>query len=287
MAPVPLAAYRPAPPRPPARPERPWWRTLRGWGAAAGWAVIVAGLAFVVVLFVRGNAEAARRATETAEVAREEEYRRTVYGWIQDTSSTAPVPDRAGHPVPTSGRAKRMWVISRMLVDRAVREREILARHGVGEDRSPADWGPARYSAYVSSARAYPAVRAYLEGSAAAIAELERTSAAWMEERTAALARESGIPARAIRDLLPPDFAGVAPGRARRVDAMLEMHRHLVRVDPRVHHAGANRQLWEREDDSDRFEELLEKQNDAIAAADRGRVRKNAMERATLSRAIE
>lgn len=286
MAPAAFEAYRP-PPRPPAPPERPWWQTFGGWMSAAGWVVIVGTLALVVLLFVRGSREAGRRETEKTEVAREEEYRRRVNVWLADTSASAPVPERAGGPVPTSSRARRMWVISRMLVDRAVREREVMERHGVREDRSPAEWGTTRYAAYTASARAYPEVKAYLEGSAAALAELEKTSAAWMQERTAALARESGMPASEIRDIFPRDFAGGPLDRARLVDALLEMHRHLVRVDPRVHHGGANRQLWDREEDADRFEELLKKQNDAIAASHRARQTRLAVERAALSRAVE
>jgi hypothetical protein len=254
---------------------------------AAGWAVIVAVLAFIAVSFVRGSAEAGRRATETAEVAREQEHMRTVLAWVRDTSASTPAPGSAGRPLPTSDRAKRVWVISRMLEDRAVWERGVMQRHGVRGDRSPASWGTTRYAAYVANARAYPEVGAYLEGRAAAIEEIEKASAAWVEERTAALARESGIAAGEIRDIFPPDFTGGALDQARLVDAMLEMHRHLVRVDPRVHHAGANRQRWDREDDADRFEELLEKQNDAIAASRQARERRLAMERAALSRAIE
>lgn len=286
MAPVSHAAYRPAPPRPapprpPEEPERPRWLT------AAGWAAAVAGCVLFALFLFRASAAADRRAAEEAEIAREEEHRRKVDAWIQDTSANAPVPESAGRPVPTSDRAKQMWVISRMLVDRSLWEREVVERHGARDDRSPAAWGTPRYVAYVANARAYPEVGTYLEGRAAAIAELEKTSAAWVEERTAALARESGMPVSEIRDIFPRDFAGVARDEAPEVDAMLEIHRHLVRVDPRVQHGGGNRLLWEREDDARRFEELLAKQNDAVAASNQARVRRLARERAALSRVIE
>lgn len=280
MAPAPHAAYRPAPPRPP-EPERPWWKTASGWLTAAGWAVIVAGGVLFALFVVRANAAADRRAAEEAEVAREEEHRREVDAWLRDTSASAPVPESAGRPVPTSAGAKRMWVINRMLVDRSVWEREVMKRHGVEDDKPPpVDWGLSRYTAYVANARAHPEVGTYLEGRAAAIAEIEKTSAAWVEERTAALARESGMPASEIRDIFPRDFAGAALDEARKVNAMLEIHRHLVRVDPRVQHGGGNRLRWEREDDADRFEELLAKQNDAVAASNQARVRRLARERA-------
>lgn len=254
---------------------------------AGGWAVIVAALALLAVTFVRGSVEAGRRATEKEEVAREETYMRRVNAWIGDTASTAPPPDTAGHPVPTSDRAKRMWVVSRMLVDRALWQREVMERHG-GEDFDPPPaWEIRRYAAYVANARGYPGVGTDLEGRAAAMAEIEKTSAAWMDARTAALARASGLPASRVRDLFPRDFAGVTPDEARYAQALLEMHRHLVRVDPRVHPAGGNRQRWENEDEVNRFDELLAKQNDAGKAVSRARVNRLAGERAALARAIE
>ncbi|HEX8695514.1 MAG TPA: hypothetical protein VF746_24085 [Longimicrobium sp.] len=275
MAPVPHAAYRPAAPRPPEKPER------FGWATAAGWAVIVAGGVLFALFVFRANAAAERRAAEEVEVAREKEHRRKVDAWLRDTSASAPVPESAGRPVPTSDQAKRMWVINRMLVDRSVWEREVMERHGVEDDRPPpVDWGLSRYTAYVANARAHPEVGTYLEGRAAAIAEIEQTSAAWLEERIAALARESGMPASEIRDIFPRDFAGAARDQAREVNAMLEIHRHLVRVDPRVQHGGGVRLLWDREADARRFEELLAKQNDAVAASTQARARRLARDRA-------
>lgn len=283
MAPAALPAYRPAP-RPPAPPERPWWRTVGGWMSAAGWTVIVGALALLAFSFVRGSMEAGRRETEKAEVAREEEYRRRVNVYVQDTSANAAVPERAGLSVPASDRARRMWVVSRMLVDRSSREREILERHGVRRTMSMTTWLTPRYQA---DARAFPEVGRYLEGRAAATAEIRKTSAAWMEERTAALARESGMPVQEIRALFPPDFAGVTEEEARLDDVMLEFHRHFVRVDPRVHHAGGKELRFEREDDVHRGNELVVTVNAATAAADRARERRLAVERAALARAIE
>lgn len=252
--------------------------------SAAGWAVVVGALALLVIWFVRGSMEAGRRETEKAEVAREEEYRRSVNVYVQDTSANAAVPGRAGHPVPTSGRAKRMWVVSRMLVDRSSREREILERHGVRGTMSMTTWLTPRYQA---DARDFPEVGRYLEGRAAATAEIRKTSAAWMEERTAALARESGMPVQEIRALFPADFAGVTEEEARLEEVTLEFHRHFVRVDPRVHHAGGKELRFEREDDVRRGNELVVTLNAASAAADRARERRLAVERAALARAIE
>lgn len=282
MAPVSLGAYRPAPPRPP-EPARPWWRTVGGWMNAAGWGVIVGVCVLLAVAFVRGSAAAGRRATEKAEVAREEEYMRRVDAWVQDTSANAAVPDSAARPVPTSPRAKRMWVISRMLVDREVWEREVMQRHGVRGRGSPAEWETARYQA---SARDYPAVGRYLEGRVAAIVEIEKTSAAWMEERIAALARESGMPGGEIRGMLPRDFAGVTPEERREADVMLEVHRHYVRMDPRVRSGGGDQLLYQREEDMRRTNELVAKLHDAYAAAHQARASRLARDRA-LSRAIE
>jgi hypothetical protein len=282
MAPVSYAAYRPAP-RPPAEPERPWWRTVRGWGGAAGWAVIVGALVLLAVSFVRGSAEAGRRATEEAEMKREQEHLRLVNAWVQDTSVNAPPPDSAGRPAPTSDRAKRMWVISRMLVERSLWEREIMKRHGVGGRGTPAAWDTPRYQA---SARDYPEVGTYLEGRVAAFAEMEKDSAAWMEERVAALARESGMPASEIREILPRGLSGVTPEERREADVMLEVHRHYLRIDPWVRYAGGERLLYERPDETRVTDALVEKLHAAYAATNQARDRLT-RERVALSHAIE
>jgi hypothetical protein len=283
MGPVSYAAYRPAPPRPP-EPERPWWRTAGGWGNAAGWAVIVGVLALVVLAFVRGSAEAGRRKVEQAEVVREQEYIRVVNAWLQDTTATAPPSQSANRPVPTSARAKRMWVISRMLVDRSLWEREIMERHGVKGYRSPAAWDSTRYQA---SARSYPQVGRYVEGRVAAVAEIQKTSAAWMEERVAALARESGMTPQEIRDLFPSDFAGVTAEEVRLAEVMLQVHRHYVEMDPRVRHAGGEQLLYQRADDIRRSDQIVAKMHAANAAANQARQRKLDNERAALARAME
>ncbi|HEX6370134.1 MAG TPA: hypothetical protein VF006_14530 [Longimicrobium sp.] len=283
MAPVPYALYRPAPPRPP-EPQRPWWRTAGGWGSAAGWAVIVGGLALIAVAFVRGSAESGRRKVEKAEMAREEAHIRAVFVMMQDTLSNTTSLDTAPRPVPTSDRARRAWVISRMLVDRWVWERKVMQRHGVRGHTPPTQMGTARYQA---NAREYPEVGTYLEGRAAAIAEIEKTSAAWVAERTAALARESGLPASSIRDLLPPDFGGRARDDARHVSAMLEIHRHYVRVDPRVRPAGGEMLTWQRQDDAHRAAELAAKVNAAADDARQAQEQRLASEQAAFSRLVQ
>ena len=280
MAPVSLAASRPAPPRPPAEPERPWWRTPGGWMNAAGWGVIVAGCVLLAIGFVRSSAAADRRATERAEVAREKEHLRNVNVWIQDTSANAAVPESASRPVPTSDRARRMWVVNRMLVDRSVRERELMERHGVKGYTPPAAWETARYQA---NARTYPEVGRYLEGRVAAIAEIETTSDAWMEERAAALARESGLPLEEIRGIFPSDFARGTAEETRLADAMLQVHRHLARIDPRVRHAGGDQLLYERVDDARRFEALVVNMNDAAALVKHAQKRRRDRQNAALS----
>jgi hypothetical protein len=282
MAPVPHAVYRPAPPRPP-EPERPWWRTVGGWGSAAGWAVIVGLGVLIAVAFVRGSVEGGRRRTEKAEMAREEEHMRKVFVWMQD-STWALNPDSVRRPVPTTAGAKRIWAISQMLVDRRAWERQVMERHGVSGDTTPAVIGTARYQA---NARDYPQVGTYLEGRAAAIAEIEKTSAAWVQERMAALARESGLPAREVRDLFPDDFGGRAVDDARHVNAMLEIHRHYVRVDPRVRPAGGEMLSWQREDDARHAHELAARANAAAADATQARERRIASERAAFSRVVQ
>ena len=274
-------AYRPAPPRPP-EPERPWWRTGAGWGTAAGWAAVVAVCVLAGLFVFRLSGEADRKAAAEAEEAREVEHMLEVDAWTRDTSFNAAVPGGARRPVPTSDAAKRMWVMSRMLVDRRVREREVEERHGVRNRRLPEAWETPRYQA---NARSYPEVGRYLEGRAAAFAEIENTSAAWMEERIAALARESGLPAPEIRDLLPRGFAGAAPGEERTIAALLEMHRHLVRVDPRVRSAGGNLLTSEREDDLRRLHALEVKIEEAAAARIQGKTRKSAEDVAAMVRA--
>ena len=283
MGPVSFAAYRPAPPRPP-EPERPWWRTGGGWGNAVGWVIIVGVLALVAVLFVRGSAEAGRRKVENAEVVREQQYIRVVNAWLQDTTATAPPSASANRPVPTSARAKRVWVFSRMLVDRSLWEREIMERHGVKGHRSPAAWDSARYQA---SARNYPQVGRYAEGRVAAVAEIQKTSAAWMDERVATLARESGMTPQEIRDLFPSDFAGVPAEEARLADVMLQVHRHYVEMDPRVRPAGGEQLLYQREDDIHRSREIVTKMHEANDAANQARQRRLLNERAALVRVME
>lgn len=283
MAPVPYAVYRPAPPRPP-EPERPWWRTIGGWGSAAGWAVIAGVLVLIAVAFVRGAAENGRRKTEEAEMAREAAHIRTVFGMMQDTLSNAPALDTVPRPVPTSDRAKRVWVISRMLVDRWAWERALMQRHGVEGYRAPRELETAHYQA---NARDYPAVGRYLEGRAAAIAEIEKASDAWVEERTAALARESGLPAQAIRDLLPPGFGGMAPDQARHVNALLEIHRHWVRVDPRVRPAGGDMLSWQSQDEARRANELAARARAAADSARQARERRLDGEKAAFSSLID
>lgn len=268
MAPISCAAYRPTPARPPQEPERPAWRTAAGWLNAAGWAVIVAGCVLFALFFVRASAEAKRRAAEEAEVAREEEHRRKVIAWTRDTSATAAVPGGAGRPAPTSDPAKRLWVVNRLLEDQWVWRRGILEQHGASAHEPPRGWDTAPYRA---NARAYPQVAKYLEGHLAAMVEIERSSPAWLDAHAAVLARESGIPAREIRDMFLRDFGGVAWDERRVADARLELHRHCVRVDPRVHHAGGTRMLYERENDLRRTQELETALNNAYAQWQRAR----------------
>jgi len=256
MAPVSYAAYRPTPPRPPEEPERHRWLT------AAGWAVLAAMCVLVAFFIFRARAEGRRQATEEAEVAREQEHMRQVIAWMGDTVATAPVPGGARRPAPTSDAAKRLWVVSRMLEDQWVWRRGILERHGASAYRPPRGWDTAPYRA---DARSFPEVAKYLEGHLAAMMEIERSAPAWTEEHAAALARESGISAREIRDLFSRDFEGVAWDEKALAEARLALHRHCVRVDPRVKHAGGNRMLYEREGDLRRTQELETAVNDAIA----------------------
>jgi len=95
------------------------------------------------------------------------------------------------------------------------------------------------------------------------------------------------MPAGEIRDLLPPDFAGVAPGEERMVGAMLEVHRHLVRVDPRVSGAGGNMLSFEREDDVRRLQALEVKMNEAAVSMHQGRGKKLNEEAAAITRVFE
>jgi hypothetical protein len=247
--------------------------------------VAVAALCVVVGLFVfRLSGEADQKATAEAEEVRESDHLLAVDAWTRDTTANAAVPGGASRPVPTSEGAKRMWVMNRMLVDRRVREREIEERHGVRNRRLPEAWETPRYQA---NARSYPEVGRYLESRAAAFAEIRKTSAAWTEERIAALARESGLPAQEIRDLLPPGFAGAAPGEERVMAAMLEMHRHLVRVDPRLESAGGNMLTSGREDDLRRLQALAGKVQEAAVARIQGRQRKAAEDLDAIARVFE
>jgi hypothetical protein len=237
----------------------------------------------VAVAFVRGSAAAGQRKVETAEMAREEPHIRKVFVMMQDTLPNAPALDTAARPVPTSDRAKRVGVMSRMLVDRWAWEREVMGRHGVRGARPPRVMETAHYQA---TARAYPQVERDLEGRVAAIAEIEKTSAAWVQERTAALARESGLPAREISDLFPPGFGGMAPDDAGYVNALLEIHRHWVRVDPRVRPGGGDMLSWQSEDEARRARELAASVRTAAAESRQARERRLAQEVAAVNRLI-
>jgi hypothetical protein len=279
-APTYPAAHRPAPRFSPNEEKRPLWP------AVAGWAAALAGCALFVLLLAGWGAEVDRRAAaEEAEMTREEEHMRKMIAWAQDTTGTAPFPGSADRPAPTADRAKRKWVISRMLEDGWMRERQILARHGASPDGPPRGWGTGRYEA---NARSYPEVGKHLEGRVAALAEIEASSAAWMEERTAALARESGLPAWEIRGMFSPDFAGVEPDEKRVADAMLAVHRHLVRVDPRVRYeAAADRILFRRENDLARANKLSAELKSAIDASNRAQDTRQAKMISALYREID
>jgi hypothetical protein len=283
MAPVPYAVYRPAPRRPP-QPERSWWKTAGGWGSAVGWVFIAGVLGLIAVAFVRGSAASGQRKVEEAEMAREREHIRKVFVMMQDTLPNAPALDTAARPMPTTDRAKRVWVISRMLVDRWAWEREVMQRHGVWGQTVPRTLENASYQA---NARDYPQVGKYLEGRVAAIAEIERTSAAWVEERMAALARESGFPADEIRYLFPHDFGGRARDDARQLNALLEVHRHWVRADPRVHPGGGDMLKWEREEEMRRARELAARARAAGDSTRQAQSRRLDEERAAISGVID
>lgn len=255
LAPVELpAAYRPPAPRPPREPERPAWKTLGGWLTAAGWLVVLAGGVFIALFIIRGSAAIDRRAaTEKAEMALEEAHMNKVIAWMRDTTGTAPVPASSGRAAPTSDPARRLWVISRMMEDCSLWTREVLERHGAGARQPPAAFGTARYQA---NARSYPEVGRYLEGRAAAFAEIGKASPAWSEARIAALARESGMPAGEIRAIFSRGCGSEAVEGGRLADAMVEFHRQLVRMDPRVHYAGGDELRFESLDDLRRVEEM-------------------------------
>ncbi|HET7233688.1 MAG TPA: hypothetical protein VFJ16_27005 [Longimicrobium sp.] len=272
------------PPRAPAQPERPWWRTGRGWGTAAGWVLVAAALAVAGSFLYRLSSEADRGAAEEAEMKREREHTMAVDAWLGDTSVTAPPPDRTGQPVPASRRAKRLWAVNRLLVDRALWGRAVMRRHGITGFTQPAAW---KTAAFQANAREYPEVAAFVSGRAAAIAELEKGSDAWMAERTAALSRESGLPAEEIRALVPSDFARLLPEELRLMEAMQEFHRHLVRVDPRVRPAGGNQLLFERDEDARRFHELAVSLDRANALTAQAQDRRRFSRAASLRRLMQ
>ncbi|HST60744.1 MAG TPA: hypothetical protein VLK84_18735 [Longimicrobium sp.] len=270
--------YRPAPSRPPEEPKG-----FR-WGTALAWVVLVVGGVLVATFFYRLSNEIDQGAVAEEEMAREREHLRTVLAWMRDTTATTPAPGSAVRAAPTSDRAKRLWVINRILVDRHAWEREVMTRHGARGHTPPAPWGTAPYQA---RARAYPEVGTYLEGRVAAIAEIDRTSAAWLQERTAALARESGISAGEIRGILPAGFGAVAPAQAPLADAMLQMHRQFVRMDPRVRHAGGTELLYEREEDIRRVQELVARHNEAMKGWNQAEMKRTSQEVAVLNQWIQ
>ncbi len=278
VAPVPVVAHRPLPPRPPPPPPRPWWRS------AAEWTVLVAVCVLIGTFLYRHFNTVAQQATEEEEVKREMEHLVRVGVWAQDTTGNAPVPESAGRPVPTSARAKRIWVVSRISVDATLWRNAILKRHGVRSNRLPAAWVTGEYQA---NARAHPEVGMQLEGRIAAIREIEKAAGGWVEERILAVSRESGLPAGEIRQFFRSDYVQMSPGELPLAQALLDMHRHLVRIDPRVHHEGGNELRFEREEDVRRFLQLEKAMRDAQVAAARARQAKGAADARALRSAFQ
>ena len=103
----------------------------------------------------------------------------------------------------------------------------------------------------------------------------------------AALARESGLTASEIRDIVPPEPVRPAPGEVQLAEALLALHRHLVRIDPRVEYAGGNELRFQREVDVRRFQELAAAARKAVAAVERGRQTKAATQAAAFNRVIQ
>lgn len=273
-APGPVA-YRPPPPRPPQEPEGSSWRT------AAGWVLLLAVLAVCGIFFYRVSGAIDQHALAEAEVEREHEQVLTALAWVQDTLPTTPAPDSG--PMPTTPVAKRMWVIRRMEVARAVWEREIRARHGASGFNPPAPWPSVQYQ---GNARSRPALAKWFEGRLAAASEIRQASAAWIDERTAALAKESGMPAAEIAAIFPRDHGGVPEAEAKLADAFLEVHRHLVDADPWVRPGEGHSLAYQREDDLLRYNELAQKLDEAARATSQARARRITTVVAALPRAI-
>jgi len=271
LAPGPVA-YRPPPPRPPQEPEGSPWRT------AAGWVFLMAVLAFGGTFFYRVSAGMDQAARAEAEMVEEDEHVRRAAAWVQDTLPS-PVPESG--PVPTSDVAKRMWVIRRMLVDRTVWEREVAERHGIKSFSLPTVWNSPDFQA---NARAYPEMTRYVNGRVAVAAEIQKTSARWIDERTAALARESGVPAAEIAAIFPRDGGGVPEADARVADAMMKAHRHLLDMDPRVEPAGGDRLSYDRKDDMLRIHDLMRQLNEAMEIANEAREQRLASEFSAIPR---
>jgi hypothetical protein len=174
-----------------------------------------------------------------------------------------------------------MWVIRRMLVDRAVWEREVMERHGVRRFSLPAVWNTVHFQA---NARAYPEVARYVDGLVAATKEIQATSPRWIGERTAALARESGVPESEIAYVFPRDGRGVPAEDARAADMMRKVHRHLVNMDPRVQPGGGDRIVYERKEDMHRVLELTREMNEATESASEAREQRFASEFSAIPR---
>jgi hypothetical protein len=211
-------------------------------------------------------------------MVREDEHVRRAAAWVQDTLPSS-VPESG--PVPTSDVAKRIWVIRRMLVDRTVWEREVAERHGIKSFNLPTVWNSPDFQA---NARAYPEVARYVEGLVAAAEETRTTSPRWIDERTAALARESGVPAAEIAAIFPRDGGGVPEADARAADAMMKAYRHLVNMDPRVQPGGGDRLLYERKDDMFRIHELMQQLNEVRESANEAREQRLASEFSAIPR---
>jgi hypothetical protein len=78
----------------------------------------------------------------------------------------------------------------------------------------------------------------------------------------------------------------MAPDDAGYVNALLEIHRHWVRVDPRVRPGGGDMLSWQSEDEARRANELATRVNAAAAVARQARERRLDQEVAAVNRLL-
>jgi hypothetical protein len=142
---------------------------------------------------------------------------------------------------PQTTEARVAWVARMAMQDMAEHVRARQQAHGIHGDTFPGAWGTAEY---LANARAHPEIREYFTRYRAFIQELDSTEMTMLRDRTEFRMLQSGLRGQAFdgiragiqtsTDSLSDEVRKRSIDELAWVNAGLELHDFLVRVDPRV-----------------------------------------------------